>query len=91
MILHFFRFQRVLNDSSINTHVTNAYVLSYQFCIKLPQHLYNVDNNTAQPVTATVGPTQSSTTTWSLGSFFSTSNLAVTIPPTTLDQSPTAP
>jgi len=53
--LTFFRFQCDLDGNTVDKRVTKAGDLSFQYCLRLPQHLFNVTNNTVEDISKSPG------------------------------------
>jgi len=51
--LTFFRFQCDLDGREIDNRIMMAGDISFQFCLRLPQHLLNVANNTVEDISVT--------------------------------------
>ena len=53
--LTFFRFQCDLDGQEVDKRVTMAGDFSFQFCLRLPQHLFNVTDNTVEDISVSPG------------------------------------
>ena len=50
----FVRFRRVLDGSSLDKRVIHTHPLSFHFCLRLPQYLYDVDTKIVTPSGPTI-------------------------------------